>query len=200
MLQQVNLYQPAFRTRKEPVSAIAMLEACGIAIGILGAVYGYELYDLHGVQTASEGRIRTLNQMRETVAALRKTQRREDPGKALDRKIQEAQEELAQRRRLVDLLSGGSFGNTSGFSAQFTALARQHIEGAWLTGVSIGAGGKLVALEGITRAPELVPVYLDRLLKEKSFSGLSFDEMEISRSDQPPGQLTFRVATGKGQP
>lgn len=200
MLQQVNLYQPALRRRKEPLSAIAMLEACGLAIGLLGAMYGYELYELNTLQAANEGKLKALNQMRETVAALQKTQRARDPGKALEQEIQTTQKELARRRRLVDLLSRGSFGNTSGFSEQFAALARQRIDGAWLTQIGIAAGGESVTLQGITRAPELVPIYLERLLEEKAFTGLAFDEMEISRGSQPPGQLLFRVATGKAPP
>jgi len=200
MKQQVNLYQPALRKKKVPLSAITMLESCGLALGILGATYAYNLHSLEALQLESDHRIKTLNQLRETVAALRKGQRAADPVRLIDAEIQRTQNEIARRQRLVGLLSQGSLGNTHGFSDQFTALARQHVDGTWLTSISIGSGGESVALQGITRAPELVPIYLDRLLKEPAFANLSFNEMELTRADATSGQLRFRVTTGRAKP
>ena len=195
MKQQINLYQPIFRKKKEVLSAIAMLQVFALLLAVLSAWYGYALYQLQQLEAQQATTMENLDRMRIQVAELEAKQRDRAPSKLLDSEIRRVTRELDRRIRIVNVLSAGSFGNTNGFSAQFEALARQHVDGAWLTSINIGEGGIFVRLKGMTHAPELVPIYLQRLLTEDVFANVAFNVMALERSAEQIDQLTFEVAT-----
>lgn len=195
MKQQINLYQPIFRKKKEVLSAIAMLQVFALSLAVLSVWYGYALYQLQQLEAQQATTMDNLDQMRIQVAELEAKQRDRAPSKLLDSEIRRVTRELEQRIQIVDVLSAGSFGNTNGFSGQFEALARQHVDGAWLTSINIGEGGVFVRLKGMTHAPELVPIYLQRLLTEDVFANVAFNVMALERSAEQKDQLTFEVAT-----
>ncbi len=195
MKQQINLYLPIFRKKKAAFSAIAMLQVFALSLAVLGAWYGYALYQLQQIEAQQASTLRDLNDMRTRVAELETKQRERVPSKLLDSEIRRVSNQVDERIKIVDVLSGGSFGNTRGFSQQFEALARQHVDGSWLTIINIGDGGVFVSLKGMTHAPELVPIYLQRLLTEDVFARVSFNVMVLERSAEQTDQLTFEVAT-----
>ena len=195
MKQQINLYQPVFREPKEAFSAIAMLPVFAVSLAVLSAWYGYEFYQLRHFEAEQAATMTNLNHMRGRVAELEAKQREQTPSKLLDSEIRRASREVDRRIQIVDVLSKGSFGNTRGFSKQFEALARQHVDGSWLTSINLHGGGLFVSLKGMTHAPELVPIYLQRLLTEDAFADVAFNVMALERSPGHKDQLAFEVAT-----
>ncbi len=195
MKQQINLYQPILRKKKEPLSAVAMLQVFALSLAVLGAWYGYALYQLQQIEAQQASTLNNLNDMRTRVAELETKQRDRVPSKLLESEIRRVSDQVDERIQIVDVLSGGSFGNTYGFSQQFEALARQHVDGSWLTIINIGDGGLFVSLKGMTHAPELVPIYLQRLLTEDVFANVAFNVMVLERLPEQTDQLTFEVAT-----
>jgi hypothetical protein len=93
------------------------------------------------------------------------------------------EEDLKARRELLSTLTGGKHGSTEGFSDYLLALSRQHVNGAWITGLSVQQGGTKLAIAGSSLKPELAPVYLQNLSNEKVFSGKTFGVMELSRQE-----------------
>ena len=172
-----------------------MLQVFALSLAVLSAWYGYELYQLQQLEAEQATTTNNLNQMRTRVAELEAKQREQTPSKFLDSEIRRVSRELDQRIQIVNELSKGSFGNTNGFSKQFEALARQHVDGSWLTSINMGGGGVFVSLKGMTHAPELVPIYLQRLLTEDVFAKVAFNVMALERSAEQTDQLTFEVAT-----
>lgn len=195
MKQQINLYLPIFRKKRVALSTIAMLQVFALSLAVLGAWYGYALYQLQQIEAQQASTLNNLNDMRTRVAELETKQRERVPSKLLESEIRRVSDQVDERTQIVDVLSGGSFGNTSGFSRQFEALARQHVAGSWLTIINIGDGGVFVSLKGMTHAPELVPIYLQRLLTEDVFAKVAFNVMVLERSAEQTDQLTFEVAT-----
>ena len=195
MKQQINLYLPIFRKKRVALSTIAMLQVFALSLAVLGAWYGYALYQLQQFEAQQATTMNDLNDMRTRVTELEAEQRDQTPSKLLDSELRRVSDKLDERIQIIDVLSGGSFGNTDGFSKQFEALARQHVDGSWLTIINIGDGGVFVSLKGMTHAPELVPIYLQRLLTEDVFAKVSFNVMVLERSAEQTDQLTFEVAT-----
>jgi hypothetical protein len=79
------------------------------------------------------------------------------------------------------------------------AFARQSLDGVWLTGFEIDAGGRELALSGRALGAELVPRYLERLnheslLQGRQFSSLKVDQRVIERA--PPTPLPARDKDG----
>jgi len=198
MNQQINLYQSIFRKQKEFFSAVAMLQLTVAALLLSGALYGYSFMETQKLveQLAkTEDNVKT---MKIRVAELETKRAPKTPSKLLESELKRVSDDVTRRMRILEVLSKGPFANTSGFSNHFEALARQHINGSWLTKINIETGGAFVNLEGVTLSPELVPIYLQGLLQEEVFADVSFNLMELNRSADKADEIVFTVGTDGG--
>ncbi len=195
MKQQVNLYQPRARKSGPLLSSQrALLLVVGLAV-LLGAWYGLRYVQLHDLQA----RVQSLEAQR--LAAEKQVadyQRRYPPKQKSARlaaRLQAREAALQKRKRVLAMLENGEVGNTQGFSAYLDALARQMVEGAWLTGFSLANGGRSVTLNGSTIKPELVPAYIRNLTLEDVFRGLSFEQLELKRPTAEPRRVDFTLSS-----
>ena len=193
MSQQINLYQPVFRRQRKLFSAMTIAQAAGLFIAGLALIYAYGSW-----QVASLGdEIATLEAQRSVAMTQLQTlsaQARPSPRSQLVAdQLREAERETLQKRRLLLAFQTRRLGNTRGFAAHLEALARQRIDGLWLTRVEVRDGG--VALEGETEAGELVPRYLARLGTETAFRGTEFSRFKLTRGDDARAPVEFDVAT-----
>jgi len=81
------------------------------------------------------------------------------------------------------------------FARLLEGLARQDLEGIWLTRIEFSLGGDANAVEGRTLEPSIVPEYLRRLGTEDGFASRKFRTFELERSDGSEPGLTFKIAT-----
>ena len=195
MNQQINLYQPMFRRQKKIFSAATMLQTCGIFFLVFSLIYLYGMYQLRPAE-------KELAYLKQDILALtEKTERLEKQfapkgkSKLLESEIARLSEELSNRKKVQEILKQQSHGSTGGFSGYLEAFARRHIQGTWLTKVSISNGGQFLGLQGKTLVSELVPAYITQLANEKLLSGRSFNVMEMSRSEKDKNELNFYVST-----
>lgn len=87
-----------------------------------------------------------------------------------------------------------------GFSEFLIALARQHVNGMWLTSVALTNKGREVELEGRSTRAELVTEYLARLNFEPEFTGVRFQGFRISKPESKSVNhdiVQFHVSTEK---
>lgn len=204
MSQQINLYNPAFRPQRNPLSAAGVLAVWGAMIALVAAVSGYGWWR-SGALSAQEGQEATaLSAARADVTRLaaQSAARQRDP--ALQTEILRLEAELNGRREVMQILQGGVLGNTEGFSEYLRAFARQSFEGLWLTGFTITGAGQDVIVEGRALRPEFVPDYLRRLNRERALQGHAFAELlmrtpERKGEDKEPNArapfVEFRLAT-----
>ncbi len=80
-------------------------------------------------------------------------------------------------------------GSSGGFSAFFGGLARNTLNGLWLSNVGVAAGGAELRLHGQATAPELVPRLLQSLATEPAFAGRAFREVTFERQEQESGAV-----------
>lgn len=195
MRQQVNLFQPMFRREKKVFSALAMLQVLGVVVAALLVLYGYARTQLDGLQ-AQAALLQTQRAAAEArVEDLAKRYPPRRPSRLLAEEVQRLKKELAGKQRVVELLRSGSLGNTKGFSDYLVALAREHVEGTWLSDIAIGRGGQTVAIAGSTLTPQLVPVYLHKLGEEAAFAGRTFSSMDLRRAKDDPLRVDFELRT-----
>lgn len=179
MSQQINLFNPLFRKQKKYFSAVTMVQA--LALILLGSLllYGYAWY-----------RMSTLNEQAEqTASTLKATQARllevtaqfapRQPSQLLTEEVARMEAKLQTRRRVVGMLESGELGSSRGFSGFFRALARQTMNGVWITRFHVSDVESDMAISGRALQPELVPVFLTRLKSETILSGKSFSNMEM---------------------
>ncbi len=192
MSQQVNLYQPVFRKQKRKFSAMAMLQATGIAVVGIGLLYGYTYWQVRQMRAEA---VQTDKQLASLTKRMDETARQFGErlqSKDLQAQVQKLQEQVAEKQRLQQILQSAQF-NTQGFSDYFIAFARQHIPGVWITGLDITGAADQLTLSGRSTNPELVPRYLQKLSAEKRLSGIEFRTFQMSRggADTKSGAASY---------
>ena len=201
MNQQINLYQPIFRKQKKVFTAVAMLQVCLISIALFTLAGGYSYFQLKKLQEQENRVAEKLIRSQAHFKQLLGKTGTDATAKLLTAEISKLNQELEQKKSIVALLAQGSYVTKRGFSQQFEAIARQHVNGTWLTRIEIEQGGAALNLKGITYSAELVPVYLQRLLQEQVFSETTFNLFGMQRSVESPEEISFQVGTkSEGKP
>jgi hypothetical protein len=193
--QQINLYQAGTKSERVPFSAAFVAWASAAVLILFLGVYGYELWrsaaieaDVARLTAKREEAVKHLAQVQQTVPQRTKSA-------LLASEIARREVELARVREVVATLSGRGDGYAAGFSQYLEGLARQRVEGLWLTGFRIVNGGKGLELRGKALSPELVPVLVQRLGEEAVFAGLSFSVLKLERPADGPAAVSFTLTT-----
>lgn len=199
MIQQVNLYTTELRPKREPLGshvAGGLLVVLAVFLVLAGGFAHW-----NSSRALEEQRVirHQVEALQDELAGLEKTvaARIEDPSlikamRELDRNVQQRRQVLAQVESLV--VADGRY-----FSVYLEGLARQTVDGLWLTTIDLGRSASNIRLTGETRAGERVPEYLQRLSNEPAFSGSEFHSFALDRGEDG-GLIQFRVATdGAGE-
>ena len=195
MNQQVNLYLPIFRRQKKILSALTIVQISSIFFFVFCAIYIYGEIRLNSFEGQLIELESNLGVLSEEVTKLQRQATDDSGSQLLENEIARLTNELSNRQRIQGLLSNRILGNTNGLSAYLEVIARQHVQGTWLTSISIAEGGAALSLKGRTLTSELVPMYLDRLATESLLNGMSFNVMEMIRPEDPSNYFEFLVST-----
>lgn len=181
MKQQINLFQPIFRTPRPLFSARAMAQIVGVVLLAIAGVHAYGTWQVTHLRQhlAQLGELRDRELTRLEHANAQHPPRQSNP--LLKAALAQSGDALARAHRLAAALNTGTFGNTTGFSAHLAGLARQRVEGTWLTRVSVAAGGDAIAVAGEAMRPELVPALVRRLAAEPAFAGKTFGSLKLAQ-------------------
>lgn len=181
MNQQVNLYHPMFRRTRPVFSASALLQALAVTLVGLGLLYGYPAWQVHIL----EGEVAGLERQREatvaSIADLDTSLPRREKSKLLASEVERLARQVGQRQALLELFTERVTGRSYGLSDYLEGLARQRVDGLWLTGLSVTSGGDALEISGTATSPELVPMLVRRLSDESAFDGASFSYLTLDR-------------------
>ncbi|MGM0769340.1 MAG: PilN domain-containing protein [Pseudomonadota bacterium] len=192
--QKVNLYTEELRPRREKLQASTVLPMLlfALVVIVLGSVFAR--YQASGLETRQAALQQQNGQLEAAVEQLsvEVSARRPDP--ELEAALARINSDLARRQRLLERVESLVTGDSPGFSAQMSALARQVPDRLWLTGFTLEAEPGRVALTGGTREAANVPAMLENLGSEPSFAGRTFGSFALER-DEDGRWIRFRVAT-----
>lgn len=183
MSQQINLLDPSLQPQREWLSLAALAGALAALAVILALAAGLGSWREGREQErfqALDGRLRASQDQLVQLAA-EQGRRRADP--ELAARVAEAEAALAGKLAVMGVLEKGEAGDREGFSGYFQALARQVVDGVWLTGVDMAAGGKALQIRGRMLQESLLPAYVERLNQEPAFQGRRFAALEMRRVD-----------------
>ena len=192
MSRQINLYSPAFRPQPKIFSAAWTVAAVVAIAAGMSAYYAWEVYQLPGLRPRRIEAEAHLKQLREQLVALGQTTPR-TRNKALEDQVARAEIVLKSRQEFFGRLQSGEFGNRDGYAKFLAALARQHLEGVWLTGIEISGPGSDFAIEGRTIRADLLPGFIKMLrnetvLRGKPIGTLAMHEREIDPKGEQKAQ------------
>lgn len=193
MSQQINLFNPLFRRQEKYFSATTMLQA--LSLLLLGSLllYGYAWYRMSTIDERAEQTAAAHKVVQAKLLELGAQAPPRQPSQLLTDEVARMEAKLEARRHIVRLLGTGALGNSVGFSEFFRALARQTMDGVWITSFHVSGAESDVAISGRALRPELVPRFLSRLRTETVLAGQSFGAMEM----RLPAEA---AAGGKSQP
>jgi len=194
--QQINLYQPMFRKQQKVFSAITMLQITGFFIVVLAAIYSYNVYRLQPFSGELDKTNTQMTKLSQQVEAISKRLPSRGKNKILESEISRLSMRLGNMKKIRVALTQGSFGNTSGFSDHFEALAKNHVDGAWLTDITISDGGGKLTLSGKSIDPELVPIYIKRLAAAPVFKDQRFNILDLERITGATDLISFNISSG----
>jgi len=198
-MQQVNLYQQEFRKQSPPLSAPqALLAIAGLLLLLLGAS-GWRYWQAQTLGVQLDQARQQLQQSQQQLAERKKAFPEKQADPRLAQQLARLEQDLVLKQRVLRVLSGKQFGNTKGFVEQITGLARQRIEGMWLTALHIRQGGARLGMRGNALQPELLPRYLQRLGQEPVFAGVEFDTFLMQRGQQAPHWIQFSLGTNAAE-
>lgn len=193
MNQQVNLYQPMLRREHQSFGPKAMVQCLGLALLGMVAIHGYQEWQTRSL--ASEiGRLEHQNQA--AAATLVKVQADLPAPRASARladEIARLARAIGEREHLVKVLSTRLSASENGLARFLEGLARQRVEGLWLTGVSVADGGKDIVIKGQALQPQLIPVLVQRLADEASFAGVKFRTLNMERLEEGAEKIEFEL-------
>jgi len=187
MSQQINLFDPGLRSRRSPLTAGTM--ALAIAVLVAGML-GYHQLARRDFAQAEALRVSADTRATELRAQLAKigSQSRRDADKALLDEVARVDARVKGWQELLERLRGAGIGNTEGHAGFLEALAREHADGVWLTGVAIGGAAGGFGIQGRALRPELLPGYIQLLSREQALRGRRIGDMKIVQARQDPSR------------
>lgn len=206
MSQQINLFNPAFRKRREWFDARMLAQALAALALVMAGVYGYQYRQVMLLEQQIKTGAASLVQEQARLVKVAAEHAPRQKSAALEQRAQELEQQVKGEEAVLDVLQGGSLGNTQGYSGYMRAFARQTVNGLWLTEFAIKGAGQDMLLGGRTLRPELVPAYIQRLKQEAATQGRDFAALDMQRpklepasQDKPqnaPNYLEFRLHSG----
>lgn len=187
MSQQINLFNPIFMKQRKYFSLLAMLQALGMIIAGSLAFYGFAIYQVNQLNKQLEENTKRYNAEQQRLANYVSEFSPQMSGQLLQNEVQRLEKEVAVESEIIDTLKSGAVGNTIGYSEYMRAFARQAVQGLWLTGFKVTGDAAQISLSGGVLSPELLPVYIQRLGKERIMRGKTFSTLKMQQAKVDAG-------------
>lgn len=185
MSRQINLYDPTLRKQREWLTSRNVLLASLLSVLLVsfGAMAARWQVAVRAEQARSVNT--QLLAARQAFAEFTRvlSAQKEDP--VLAAEVRSRTAELRAAQEALEALRGMSSDAAPvhpGAAEILRALSRQHLDGLWLTGLSIGEGGGDLEIRGRMSSQALLPEYLRRLEREPVFQGRQFAALDMQGS------------------
>lgn len=194
MNQQINLYSAEFRPATNAFQSMFMFQAAGVLVSVLILIFAFAHSGVTNTDRELEIVARQEAAALERLANVRPLITSITGEKSWSQQLEDAGRMLAERQAVLSLIQGTTLGDTKGFSGQLRALARQDVDGIWLTRFVLSALGDQTRIEGRALRAELIPLYVQDLTAEPAFAKQRFHRFQIDKpNDDKQTALTFSM-------
>lgn len=194
MDQQINLYRPEFRPETNAFQSMFMFQAAGILMLALVFIYVFARQGVSGIDEELEVVARQETVALERLQNVRPLITSITGEQSWSAQLEEASRTLAERQAVLGMIQGTSLGDTKGFSRHLRALARQDVDGIWITHLVLSALGDKTRIDGRAIRAELIPLYVQNLTAEPAFAAQRFHRFQIDNQPDDEGRaLTFSM-------
>jgi hypothetical protein len=197
MKQQINLYQAEFQQPEIMLSADHIfMGAGGLLLLMVLSSAGLAVSNMHSGDrlTTVKAEVEALKQANEQINS-RLRNRAVDQNLATN--ATEASRQLQARQEMLQLVERTEQRQDAiYFSELLAGLARQHVDGMWLSRIDITANGRDMYLEGSTLDAQRVPQFVGNLSREQAYAGREFRKVVIRRNEKNDSLMDFVLTTG----
>lgn len=186
MSHQINLYDPALRRQRHWLTAANLAFALVMMAALLLGWGAWARLDAGHMATQLAALDSRTQVAREESVALAGRLAGRKPDARLELDLAAAKELLDVRQGILDKLGEGAAPAVGNHAEHLRGLARQSLNGLWLTGFSVGADGRRMEIRGRTLDPALLPRYIRRLNAEAAFRGHRFARLSLTTPAAAP--------------
>ena len=195
MNQQINLYLPEFRVKKDRLTALVMGQILGSIVAVMVLVTSFDIYTDWRLTGELESLRETLREETTKTSELDEVLARRSQNTLLTDRLDESEAQLESSRQIRSFLSDTKLGNIVGFSEHFKDISRASISGLSVSEFSFSDGGEEVSLSGNVLDSAMVPRYVSRLEgSNSSIRDLLFSS-RIYRTDADSSFFEFELST-----
>ncbi|MBT3531747.1 MAG: hypothetical protein HOF74_00645 [Gammaproteobacteria bacterium] len=197
MKQQVNLYLPEFKVKKDILTVVLMMQIFGGVIGLMILVSAFQFFSSWRSGAELEDLRAVLAEETQKTNELDGILARRSQNSELTSRLDAAESRLESDRQIRNFLSETQLGNVVGFSEYFKDLSRASLDGLSISEFRLSNGGRDVEVTGQVLDSALVPRFVGNLesgissIKDKHFSP------SITRTDVEEQYFTFQLSTVK---
>jgi hypothetical protein len=192
-MQRINLYQDDLKEPRVVLPAGQMLAIAGLALVGMVAVSAWVRSLPEKPRQEANALKSEVDQLDTTVKNLQKQVANMQPNQALIRQAEALQHRLGNIRALRRAVLPPP--SMALFSSYLEGLGRQSRDGLWLTEIRIGDQGRSFLLRGGVLEPGLLFEYMQALESEPVYTGLSFDNLNMSAVDDDHPYIQFSIGT-----
>ncbi len=195
MIQQVNLYQDILNQGRKKSGINLYWVGLSIITLLFVGFSGYLMWSLKNTETQIQQFRQNLETEQTRVNLISAKIPKQEIDAQLAAEVAQWQNMLDELTQTMQLLSGKSTDQSSGFSSHFQALSNQSIPDVWLSALYLDGQKQIINIEGSTFKPEKIPYFLQQLQKEPIFNGHSFAKLIMQQSEKIPNQMDFKLST-----
>ena len=184
MSQQINLYNAAFRPKKQLLTPKLVAIVAAALLAVLAAAAGLSYQRAASQALAASAAQAALTAAQAQLDAARLASNARKPSASLQAEVAQTRSLLAMRDEVLNVVGQGLGEPGSGFGDYLRGLSRQSQEGLWIRGFGVDAGGGNMSLTGRTVDKSLLPGYVRRLNSEKAFAGKSFSGLKMEFKEE----------------
>ena len=192
MKQQVNLLAPMYRKQRALFSARVSIGICLLVSVALTLIYFITVWRASVIGNEYNRLVATRDTATRRVNDLAAQLQGKTGDPAAEAEVEALTTERDRKAQALAALALREADSTVGFSPQFIGLARQRLNGLWLTRIELS--GSQLALHGVALSEELIPRYLRRLGAEGVFAGTAFQQARLERATDGD-ELRFELRT-----
>lgn len=194
-MKQINLYQAAFRPPSIALPARLIALSGAVLLAGLLALYVWDDWQLRQLREQGAKLSQHADALIRQVSVAAPGAQQVDPALAIEASTLEAR--LRALQLAQDAIAAGKVGSEIGYSAQFRALARTAVTGAWLTDIALFDNGRAMELRGRALSGADAARLIANLRREPLFVGLSFTGLQVG---PPEAESVLQAGAEPAQP
>lgn len=172
----------------------ALALALGLSVGGI-TLHGVHLWSqAHAAMSLRDATAQQIRQVQQRLATLKGEQASTAKALALRQEIDALQPRAQAAEMMVKLLGASEGGRSEDFARALAAVSGVSEPGLWLTGLTIGSGGKRLELQGEAQNGAVVLRYARRTNEQVKPLSVRMDTLEL----QPPAGAGAAAGAGSG--